>query len=314
MIFPIEETSKYDEDLSYHKMLTEVEQPTKADDGSSGIPAELREKERRVLDALKGYGSVLVAFSGGIDSTLVAFLAKMALGSKAIAVTADSPSIPTTELTEAKRLAAEIGIKHLVIKTDELDDPNYTSNPANRCYFCKKELGAKLTDLGKELGVAVIVDGTNAEDLMGHRPGAAALVEKGVHRPLAEAGMMKSEVRSLAKHLGLPNHNKPSMPCLSSRVAYGEVISPERLLRIENAENLIRSLTGVRELRVRDHGSVARVEVSPGERKLFFDEKLLDKISSSLRALGFAHVALDMTGYRSGSMNESLTSVRDRKQ
>jgi uncharacterized protein len=235
----------------------------------------------------------------------MAFLAKKALGDKSVAVTANSPSIPASELHEAKRLANEIGIRHMVIKTNELEDPNYSANPANRCYFCKKELGGKLTELAKELGGYTVVDGTNAEDLRGHRPGAAALLEQKVRRPLAEAGLMKNEVRSLARHLGLSNYDKPSMPCLSSRVAYGEVITPERLLRIERAENLIRSVTGVRELRVRDHGGVARVEVGPNERKLFFDEELLDRISNSLRALGYVHVALDMGGYRTGSMNET---------
>jgi uncharacterized protein len=278
------------------------------------ISEELREKKTRILKELKSYGSVLVAFSGGIDSTLLALLAKMALGDKSIAVTADSPSIPASELSEAKRLAEEIGIKHIIVKTNELQDTNYTANPANRCYFCKKELGGKLTELAEELGGYTVVDGTNAEDLKGHRPGAAALSEEGVRRPLAAAGLMKNEVRSLAKHLGLSNYDKPSMPCLSSRVAYGEVITPERLLRIERAEVLIRSLTGVRELRVRDHGSVARVEVGPNERRLFFDEEVLDRISNHLRELGFAHVALDMSGYRSGSLNEPSASVRNGKQ
>jgi len=278
------------------------------------ISSQLREKKVRILEELKSYGSVLVAFSGGIDSTLVAYLARAALGEKALAVTADSPSIPVAELQDAKRLANEIGIRHLIIKTNELEDPNYLANPANRCYFCKKELARKLTELAEELGDYTVIDGTNAEDLKGHRPGATALSERNVRRPLAEGGLTKAEVRTLAKHLGLSNYDKPSMPCLSSRVAYGEVITPERLLKIERAESWIRSMTGVRELRVRDHGNVATIEVGPNERRLFFDEALLDRISSALRELGFAHVALDMSGYRSGNMNETSTTVGNRKQ
>jgi uncharacterized protein len=281
---------------------------------SGEISSELLEKQAHILNELQHYGSVLVAFSGGIDSALVASLAKMVLGEKALAVTADSPSIPASELKEAKRLASKIGIRHIVIKTNELEDPNYLANPANRCYFCKKELAGKLTELAQSLGGYTVVDGTNAEDLKGHRPGAAALLEEGVQRPLAEAGLTKAEVRILAKHLGLPNHDKPSTPCLSSRVAYGEVITPERLLRIDRAEQVIRSLTGVRELRVRDHGSVARIEVGPKERRLFFNEELLDRISKSLRELGFAYVALDLSGYRSGSMSDALSPMRNGEQ
>ena len=156
----------------------------------------------------------------------MAYLAKLALGDGAIAVTAESPSLPSSELEEAKELAKEIGIKHLVIKTEELEDPNYVANPANRCYFCKKELSGKLKQLADELDYSFIVDGTNADDLHGHRPGAAALTEEGVKRPLADVGMTKPEVRELSRLLGLPNFDKPSMPCLSSRVQYGQIIIP----------------------------------------------------------------------------------------
>ena len=275
------------------------------------MPPDLNDKAERVLSELRGFGRVLVAFSGGIDSTVVAYLAKLALGDGAVAVTAESPSLPSSELAEAKRLAKLIGIKHLIVRTEELEDPNYASNPPNRCYFCKKELSDKLGGLASDLGVSVIADGTNADDVKGHRPGAAALAERGVRRPLADVGMTKADVRTLAKLFELPNFDKPSMPCLSSRVQYGQVITPERLVRIEKAENLVRSLTGVKELRVRDHGNLARIEVGREERELFFNKELLDRIANSLRQLGFTYVTLDMLGYRSGSMNELSTSNKD---
>ena len=305
---------KYDEELIGNKMLT-ADTSLRALDGQNvSIREDLRDKASRVLAELASCNRVLVAFSGGIDSTLITYLAKLALDDEVIAVTANSPSLASLELEETKKLATLMQVKHVIIQTDELNDPNYVSNPANRCYFCKKELGEKLVQLADKLGGYSVIDGTNAEDLEGHRPGAAALSEKGIRRPLAQAGMTKKDVRELAKILGLPNFDKPSMPCLSSRVAYGEIISPERLLRIERSENLIRSLTGVKDLRVRDHGNDARIEVGKDERKLFFNEVLLDDISEALRGFGFVHVAFDVTGYRSGSMNQPSSTMRDRKQ
>jgi uncharacterized protein len=293
-------------DAMYHKMLA-----SKSDNGLRAfaeiipqMPESLRMKTERILEELSGFRSVVVAFSGGVDSTLVAYLAKLAVSDEAIAVTADSPSLPSSELEEARLLAEKIGLKQIVVHTDELEDPNYASNPVNRCYFCKKELSQKLKQLATKLNVPLIVDGTNADDLTGHRPGAAALSEEGVRRPLADVGMTKAEVRELASLFGLPNFDKPSMPCLSSRVQYGQLITPERLLRIERSEAFIRSLVRVKELRVRDHGNLARIEVGRGERSLLFDEELLDGITAGLRELGFLYVAFDLAGYRSGSMNE----------
>jgi len=305
---------KYDEHPIENKMLTADTSLRSLDGQKVKIREDLGVKASRVLAEVRSCNRVLVAFSGGIDSTLITYLAKLALRNEVVAVTANSPSLASLELEETKKLATLMQVKHMIIETDELNDPNYVSNPTNRCYFCKKELGEKLMQLADELGGYSIVDGTNAEDLQGHRPGAAALSEKGIRRPLAQAGMTKTNVRELAKILGLPNFDKPSMPCLSSRVAYGEIISPERLLRIERSENLIRSLTGVKELRVRDHGNVARIEVGRDERKLFFNEDLLDRISEALRSFGFVHVAFDVTGYRSGSLNQASPTMHDRKQ
>jgi uncharacterized protein len=313
-IFATREMPKYDEHLIGNKMLTANTSLRALDGRNVNIREDLGIKASRVLAELRSCSRVLVAFSGGIDSTLITYMAKLALGRGVVAVTANSPSLASLELEETKKLATLMQVEHKIIQTDELNDPNYTSNPTNRCYFCKQKLGEKLIQLANELGGYAIVDGTNAEDLQGHRPGAAALTEKGIRRPLAEAGMSKEEVRELAKVLGLPNFDKPSMPCLSSRVAYGEIISPERLLRIERSENLIRSLTNVKELRVRDHGSIARIEVGGDERKLFFNEDLLDKISEALRSFGFVHVAFDVTGYQSGSLNQTSATVRDGKK
>lgn len=300
--------------LTYHKMLTARRNglSAKANSHLPEMAPELRAKAESALKVLGSYERALIAFSGGIDSTLVAYLAKLALGDGTIAVTAQSPSLPSSELEEAKELAKEIGIKHMVIRTEELEDPNYVANPANRCYFCKKELSGKLKQLADRLGYLTMVDGTNADDLHGHRPGAAALTEEGVKRPLADVGMTKPEVRELSQLLGLPNFDKPSMPCLSSRVQYGQIITLERLTRIEKSESLIRSMTGVKELRVRDHGNLARIEVGKDERRLFFDEGLLDKIAAALREFGFTYVSLDIVGYRSGSMNEQSTSTKSK--
>ena len=268
------------------------------------VNPNLSEKTSRLLEDLLALKRVMVAFSGGIDSTLVTYLAKLALGDNVVAVTANSPSLPSFELEETRKLAKMMGVKHMVIRTEELADPNYASNPLNRCYFCKKELSEKLLGLARSLGGYAIIDGTNADDLKDHRPGAVALIESGIRRPLAEAGMSKGEVRELSKQLELPNFDKPSMPCLSSRVEYGQAITPEKLQRIERSENLIRSLTGVKELRVRDHGNMARIEVGRAERKLFFDEKLLDDIAEGLRGFSFVYITFDLAGYRSGSMNQ----------
>lgn len=266
----------------------------------------LKRRVDELISKLKSKGSVLVALSGGVDSSLVAAVSKIALGDKVVAVTADSITLPFGELEEARRVAAEIGVKHVVIKVNELRNPDFVRNPPNRCYYCKKELIAELKKVAERMNVKTLVDGTNAEDLKTHRPGATALMEEGVYSPLADLGITKSEVREMAKFLNLSAAHKPSMACLSSRIPYGEKISSHRLARVAEAEKFIKNVAGVKQLRVRDHGNLARIEVGRDERKLFFNEKLLDVIADKLTSLGYIYITIDMKGYRSGSMDETL--------
>ena len=252
-------------------------------------------------------GPVVVAFSGGVDSSVVLAAAARALGpSRVYAVTADSPTYSRTELEWAKRVAGLLGVNHVIIGTNELDDENFASNPPIRCYYCKKELAQRLKEVAERVGAKVIVDGTNSEDLGGHRPGYLAFKEESVRSPLAELGFTKSDIRQVARLLGLPNWDKPSMACLASRIPYGQRITLERLKRIEAAEEAVRALTGARQVRVRDHGDIARIEVGRGDRRLFFSEEVMDEVARRLKQLGWRYVALDLEGYRSGSMDEVL--------
>ncbi|MEO6812249.1 MAG: ATP-dependent sacrificial sulfur transferase LarE [Isosphaeraceae bacterium] len=257
----------------------------------------------RLLDALRGYGRVAVAFSGGIDSTVVAQAAHLALGDQAIAVTAVSDSLASGELDEAKALAQQIGIKHRIIRTEEFADPNYLRNAPDRCYFCKSELYGRLATLLGELNVDVIVSGANTDDTGDHRPGMRAAAEQGVRHPLQECGLGKAEVRALAHAWALPTWDKPATPCLSSRIAYGEEVTPERVHMIDGAEQWLRS-RGLRLLRVRYHkGDLARVEVPIEELPALVAPGVRDELVSTFRALGFKFVTLDLQGFRSGSLN-----------
>jgi pyridinium-3,5-biscarboxylic acid mononucleotide sulfurtransferase len=255
---------------------------------------------------------VVVAFSGGIDSTVVARAAYQALGDRAVAVTADSPSVPRRELEEARRLAARIGIRHLVVGTEEFANPDYVRNDGTRCYYCKDELYGRIETLLPSLGEAVICSGANLDDQGDYRPGLRAASEHGVRHPLQEAGFTKADVRALARFWGLPTWDKPASPCLSSRLAPGVAVTHERTARVEAAEEYLRSL-GFRECRVRLHeGELARVEVPAEGLARLADPEVRAELTARLRALGFQFVTLDLEGFRSGSLN-TLVSLETRK-
>ncbi len=260
----------------------------------------LDEKIQRLKSAVKDCESAVVAFSGGVDSSLLCAVAREVLGDRAVAVTAVSPTYPPGEIDVAKEVAKKIGIEHLIITTNELDDPKFVSNPVERCYFCKSELLKKLDEVREELGFKKILDGTNYDDLSDFRPGRRAIEEFGVVSPLALAGLSKEEVRHLAADYGLPNSDKPANPCLASRIPFGSRITPERLERISKAEGFMRSL-GFRVVRVRDHGDLAMVEVAKSEVGKAL--KLKNRIVENLKRLGYAFVTIDLEGYRSGSLN-----------
>ena len=247
----------------------------------------------------------LIAYSGGVDSTLVAKIAYDVLGKSALAVTAVSPSLLPEELEDARIQAAEIGISHKVVETHEMDNPNYTANPVNRCYFCKSELHDTLKPLARQLGYPYVVDGVNADDLRDYRPGIQAAKERGVRSPLAEVGVTKAEVRQLSQHLGLSWWDKPAQPCLSSRFPYGEEITVGKLQRVGRAERYLRQM-GLKNLRVRSENDTAKIELLPEQIKEFVLTTDLQAIVSAFQSYGFMYVTLDLEGYRSGKLNQVL--------
>lgn len=290
-------------------------------------------KFEKLRALLRGYGSCLVAYSGGVDSVFLARVAHEVLGEKSLAAIADSPSLPRREFEEALALGEQFRFPVRVVRTKEFDNPSYLANPNNRCYFCKHELFTELAPLAKAEGFAVLAYGENASDIGDYRPGAQAAAEFQVRAPLKEAGLTKAEIRELSAQLGLPTADKPQMACLSSRIPYGEVVSPKKLSMIEQAENLLREL-GFYDVRVRHHElggarlsnngpaspdtvpssasqppvvfHLARIEVGPTEMRRFLENGASQKIAEALRALGYAHVTLDLQGYRRGSTNEAL--------
>ena len=273
-------------------------------DLENALDPERAAKRDLLLETLRGYGRVAVAYSGGVDSAVVAQAAFLALGDAVVAVTAVSDSLAEGELEEAEALARKIGIVHRVIRTEEFADPNYLKNNTDRCYFCKSELYGRLSGMLGTLGVDVIASGANTDDSGDHRPGMRAAGENGVRHPLQECGLSKNDVRALAKGWGLPTWDKPATPCLSSRIAYGEVVTPERTRMVDLAEQWLRKELGLRILRVRYHkGEMARVEVPLDDLPRLVEPSVRAGMIRAFRDLGFKYVTLDLEGFRSGSLN-----------
>lgn len=264
---------------------------------------DAHKKLEKLKSIIKGYKKVVVAFSGGADSTFLAKVCSSVLGKNALAVTADSDSMPRKELEETKALARKMGMRHVIVKANELQNEAYTINPTNRCYFCKTELYRILTKIAEKEKINVIANGLNKDDTEDYRPGIQADKEFHIKSPMVEAGLTKREIRFLSRESGLPTHDKPASPCLSSRVAYGVSITKHRLNQVESAEEFLRQL-GFKEFRVRHHGQIARIEIPENDFDLLFRHR--KEIADKLKELGFAYITLDLQGFRSGSMNEML--------
>ncbi len=262
-------------------------------------------KEERLRELFRTLESVIVAYSGGVDSSYVAYVANAELGARAVCITGQSASLPSYQNVEIDRVVKSFGFNHEIINTDELDLPGYRANNGDRCYFCKDELYGKLESVARSRGIDHIVDGSTVDDLNDYRPGRQAAKQHAVRSPLIEVGMNKDEVRELSRRAMLPTWDKPASPCLSSRIAYGTTVTIERLEKVDRGEAILREF-GFREFRVRHHDTLVRLEISPAEMGRALQKEVVDQLAARFRELGFKYVTLDLHGFRSGSMNEAL--------
>lgn len=285
--------------------LVTPQQPVLTEAQVDALCAQSADRVEGLRAALRAHGSALVAFSGGVDSALVLKLAVEQLGERAVALTAISASVAPDEADEARELARSMGARHVLVDSKELDDPRYAANPSNRCYFCKTELYAITEKHQLELGLAVVLDGFNADDKKDHRPGHKAAAEHQVRSPLAEAQLTKVEVRAWSRRLGLPTWDKPQMACLASRLPYGTQVTVERLRQVGAAEKAVRSL-GFVNFRVRYHGEVARLELAAEEHARMLDPATREAVNAAIKAQGFTFVAVDLEPFRSGRLNDTL--------
>src|SRR4029078_9800990 len=270
-----------------------------------GPPMNTIAKEERLRELFRELESVIVTYSGGVDSSYVSYVANEELGSRAVCITGQSASLPVYQRAEIDRVVEKFGFQHELIDTEELENPAYRANDANRCFFCKDELYSKLESVAQTRGIKNIVDGSTVDDLGDYRPGRQAAAQHAVRSPLIEVGLSKSEVRELSRNVDLPTWDKPASPCLSSRIAYGTPVTIERLSKIDRGEEILREY-GFREFRVRHHDTLVRIEIAPDELEQILNKALMAELSVRFRELGFKFVTLDLQGFRSGSLNEVL--------